>query len=63
VKEKATLRRLREEARRIIADIENEDAASRELLESAEQSIYAIGATAIKTDWISGPNWPTNWSR
>jgi replicative DNA helicase len=54
VKEKATLRKLRDAARRIIADIENEDAASRELLESAEQSIYAIGATAIKTDWISG---------
>jgi replicative DNA helicase len=53
VKEKYTLRRVREEARRLITAAEAEDAISRDLLESAEQSIYKLGSDAIKTNWIS----------
>jgi replicative DNA helicase len=53
VVDKALLRRIRREVRRILAAVEDEGAQGTAVLEQAEAAIYGIGATATKSDWLS----------
>jgi len=55
VKDKSTLRALRDLGRRVHAAAEADVAIASDLLEQAEQDIYRISQTAVKTDWSSAP--------
>jgi replicative DNA helicase len=55
VRDKAVLRRLRHEAQRIVAEADAAEVSGAELLERAEQAVFSLTNTAIRTDWISGP--------
>lgn len=54
VKNKATIRRLCDAARKVLADADAGELSAAALLEEAEQAIYRLGSTAIKSDWVSG---------
>jgi replicative DNA helicase len=54
VRDKAMLRNLRDAARYIIEAAESSDAVAIEALERAEQAIYALSATEVRSEWVSG---------
>lgn len=53
VREKALIRSLRAELRRLASDAEAEGATGAALLEQAEAAIYRLSTTAVRTDWVS----------
>lgn len=53
VRDKWTLRCLRDHGRRILAQAEADAASAADLLEQAEQEIYRLTQRAVKTDWVS----------
>lgn len=54
VKEKALLRNVIAAAERVIVSAQANDATGADVLEQAEQAMFALGSTAVKSDWISG---------
>ncbi len=55
VREKWLKRSLLAEAQQLVKDTEADIASAEALLEQAESAFYRLGATAVKGDWISGP--------
>jgi replicative DNA helicase len=53
VREKALIRSLRAELRRLASEAEAEGATGAALLEQAEAAIYRLSTTAVRTDWVS----------
>jgi replicative DNA helicase len=53
VREKALIRSLRAELRRLASEAEAEGATVAALLEQAEAAIYRLSTTAVRTDWVS----------
>ncbi len=54
VRDKSVLRRLRHEAARLVAEADAGEVGGAELLERAEQAVFALSHTTARTDWISG---------
>lgn len=54
VRDKALLRALRDEARRVQAEAEGALVSGAELLERAEQALYRLGSRAVQSEWVSG---------
>jgi replicative DNA helicase len=54
VRDCALRRDLAAAARRMLADAGGTEISAAQLLEDAEQAIYRLSATAVKTDWVSG---------
>ncbi len=53
VREKWLKRRLMAEAQQLVADAQADIASGEALLEQAEAAIYRLGATAVKSDWVT----------
>lgn len=53
VRDKATLRRLRDTARKVIADAEGAEMSGAALLEQVEQDVYELGARTLQSSWIT----------
>lgn len=53
VREKALLRRLRDAARRVLAEVETAGAKGVDLLERTEAAVYGLSSQAVKNEWIS----------
>jgi replicative DNA helicase len=53
VRDKALIRAVRDECRRLVDEAEREGQSGAALLEQAEAAIYRIGSTSVRTDWVS----------
>lgn len=56
VRDKAISRRLRDQARVTIANAESGDTTGAALLEQTEAAVYGLGASVVKSEWISSPD-------
>jgi len=54
VRDKSLLRRIRDAARRLIAEVEGNDVTGVGVLEQAEQAVYALGNKSTASTWLSG---------
>ncbi|HAM23211.1 MAG TPA: replicative DNA helicase [Actinobacteria bacterium] len=54
IRDFSILRDLRQMARQLIADVEQEGASGVEMLETVESQLFAMRETATRTDWQSG---------